>query len=1062
MIQDRPGSSRPVREGTNCHTPNRQLNPVASFSSKIKEEFISGSAIAPDLFATAVEIHSDTEQLPGGDVHYPIHSALNWRLSRFGFQARPSFAAAFLLNEDGTLWQAKLSDPIWDKQKGKARKYETPVGAGSKPYLPPIPYSTWKTICDRHQLPYPAELQQWLQKSEQLLTAQGFWTWVKHNPTLPLTLTEGGKKALCLLSLGEVAIALYGVHGGYRTKDSLGHSIPPQLIPELDPFITQGRPVTLAFDQDAKPQTIKTVNNAQLKFGNLLQQAGAEVSVATWNSEEGKGVDDLVVAKGPQAWETAYSEALSLHHWQIAQRLNQQLTYTANLELNCPDLSEIDLHQIPTEGIIAIASPKGTGKTKLINQQITQSEKVLLASHRIALARHLGHRLNLDYRGDLDRVDGQFITGSAYTLRIGFCVDSLLAINPLHFQGCDLVIDEIVQVLRHLLTSSTCNHNGKRPALLARFQAILQTARRIIVADADLDDATLDYLLKLRDNAELFLLRNTHTLQGYPVQFLEAQDRTPICDRLLQDLNTLSPHQVLYITTDSKGTSKTLFQLLQTQHPDKRILLINSETSGGQDEREFIANPDQVLQRHEYDVIICSPSVATGTSIEVNGIITKVYGIYMGVSATDADIAQALARVREPIPRVVWCAQRGRNFCKVSRSTNSLELKGHLFERTTATTSLIRTSLRPDTIAALTNFDWTTDPHVHLYTKISASQNWSMYNLRDALRVRLIVEGHQLQIEQRDVNPMISELLQLNGLAVKQADAESILNADTLSFTEVLALEQKEALSPEQQRALTKFHLKDFYQLEDLTLEDILADREGRWRGELLNLEAQLYPNVALDRTVKALEKQRSWRQFLCPWDIPGTAIRREIRDKLGLTEFIRTAATGWEWTGRDLAPIAEMARQYAPTIKAHLNFTISARVSDTQIVHQLLSQLGIKTKFRWSSNHPSYPGKKIRVYGLKLDHWEQCMAILDRRALNRQQKLEQAELVPVERSPLTLDLITLKGDLPANPTLSPPFTHPAADEAHFSQLQLPTEILIRDQEEQDPSAGPPDQALSA
>ena len=494
-------------------------------------------------------------------------------------------------------------------------------------------------------------------------------------------------------------------------------------------------------------------------------------------------------------------------------------------------------------------------------------------------------------------------------------------------------------------------------------------------------------------------MRNTHTLQGYPVQFLEAQDRTPICDRLLQDLNTLSPHQVLYITTDSKGTSKTLFQLLQTQHPDQRILLINSETSGGQDEREFIANPDQVLQRHEYDVIICSPSIATGTSIEVKGIIAKVYGIYMGVSATDADIAQALARVREPVPRVVWCAQRGRNFCKVSRSTNSLELKGHLFERTTATTSLIRTSLRPDTMAALTNFDWTTDPHVHLYTKISASQNWSMYNLRDALRIRLIVEGHQLQIEQRDVNPMISELLQLNGLAVKQADAQSILNADTLSFTEVLALEQKEALSPEQQRALTKFHLKDFYQLEDLMLKDILADREGRWRGELLNLEAQLYPDVALDRTVKALEKQHSWRQFLCPWDIPGTAIRREIRDKLGLTEFIRKAATGWEWTGSDLAPIAEKARQYAPTIKAHLNFTISSRVSDTQIVHQLLSQLGIKTKFRWSSNHPSSPGKKIRVYGLKLDHWDQCMAILGRRALNRSQKQAQTESLHSERS---------------------------------------------------------------
>ena len=461
-------------------------------------------------------------------------------------------------------------------------------------------------------------------------------------------------------------------------------------------------------------------------------------------------------------------------------------------------------------------------------------------------------------------------------------------------------------------------------------------------------------------------------------------------------------------------------------------------------------------------MIICSPSVATGTSIEVKGTITKVYGIYMGVSATDADIAQALARVREPVPRVVWCAQRGRNFCKVSRSTNSLELKGHLFERTTATTSLIRSSLRSDTMAALTNFDWTTDPHVHLYTQISASQNWAMYNLRDALQVRLITEGHQVQVEQQDSHPHLVDLLQFNGLAVKLADAESILNADTLSFTEVLALEQKEALSPEQQRALAKFHLKDFYRLEDLALEDILADREGRWRGELLNLEAQLFPDAALDRTVKALEKQRSWRQFLCPWDIPGTELRREIRDKLGLTKFIRKAATGWEWTADDLATISDMARQYAPAIKAHLNFTINDRVSDTQIVHQLLSQLGIKTQFRWSSTHLSCPGQKIRVYALKMDHWDACMAILDRRAQHREPEEGKHKPQSWEGSPLPLNSLYPMGDLAVNPSNPLPSTAQASAPTHTIQLEFPAEVMILVQAKHRLSEAPPDLEISA
>ena len=627
-----------------------------------------------------------------------------------------------------------------------------------------------------------------------------------------------------------------------------------------------------------------------------------------------------------------------------------------------------------------------------------------------------------------------------------------------------------------------------------RFQAIIQAARRIIVADADLDDATLDYLQTLRGQKEdrdqphpqtpptphtphptpsppsgFFLLRNTHQPQGYPVQFLDANDRTPICDRLLQDLSNLQPHQVLYITTDSKSTSKTLYQLLSTQDPDKRILVINSETSGGQDEREFIANPDQVLQRQEYDVIICSPSVATGTSIEIKGMITKVYGIYMGVSATDADMAQALARVREPVPRVVWCAQRGRNFCRVSRATNPLELKGYLYERTSVTTSLIRSSLRSDTISALTHFDWTTDPHVQLYSQISANQNWAMYHLREALLVRLITEGHHVQIEQQDSHRDLAERLQLNRLAVQLADAEQILNADSLTFTDVLALEQREALSPEQQRALAKFHLQDFYQLDHLTLEDILADREGRWRGELLNLEAQLYPEVALDRTVKALEKQRSWRQFLCPWDIPGTGLRREIRDKLGLTAFIRKAATGWEWTAEDLVAIAQIARQYAPAIKAHLNFTIHDQVSDTQIVHQLLSQLGIKTQFHWSRHHSSCPGVKIRVYSLKLEHWKHCMAILNRRAQHRQ--LENGPLLPnvsaqspksANGSPLPLSNSYPMVDPPLDSVLTSPSPIDGPGQPNHMQLQFPAELLLVPEEQQDQTQKPPGLSRSA
>ena len=212
----------------------RQDRADQSFSAKIKQEFITGSAIAPELYAAAIEIHADTEPSPGGEVCYPIHAALNWNLSRFGYQARPDLEAAFLINDDGSLWQAKLSHPLQDRKQGKPRKYESPAGGGSKPYLPPIPYTVWQKICDRHHLPYPhGNSNNGNSKLQSTNTAAS----LRPSEVAPRVLEMGRapsqlardphrrrqKGTLCLLSLGCTSpSALYGVNGGYRTKDRLG------------------------------------------------------------------------------------------------------------------------------------------------------------------------------------------------------------------------------------------------------------------------------------------------------------------------------------------------------------------------------------------------------------------------------------------------------------------------------------------------------------------------------------------------------------------------------------------------------------------------------------------------------------------------------------------------------------------------------------------------------------------------------------------------------------------------------------------------------------------------
>lgn len=299
------------------------------------------------------------------------------------------------------------------------------------------------------------------------------WPTVQTDATIPRIWTEGAKKAGAALTAGYAAIALPGVYSGYRSKDKLGNPIPPQLIADVEAMTQPGSIHYLSFDQDEKPSTRRNVAIAMMRFGQLFQAQGCEVRIIRWHPNQGKGIDDLIANHGPDAFHQAVENALTFEEWQLWQALDNRLTLTPTLTLKTHDLTVLSPESVPETGVIAAGSAKGTGKTNLINSLIADSPKVLLTGHRVSLLRNLCERCVIYYRGDIDKQGGRFIAGDGYTLRVGTCVDSLLAIDPEAFKGCDLVLDEVCQVLRHLLTSSTCNQQGKRPVLLMRLRPMI-------------------------------------------------------------------------------------------------------------------------------------------------------------------------------------------------------------------------------------------------------------------------------------------------------------------------------------------------------------------------------------------------------------------------------------------------------------------------------------------------------------------------------------------------------------------------------------------------------------
>jgi len=196
-----------------------------------------------------------------------------------------------------------------------------------------------------------------------------------------------------------------------------------------------------------------------------------------------------------------------------------------------------------------------------------------------------------------------------------------------------------------------------------------------------------------------------------------------------------------------------------------------------------------------------------------------------------------------------------------------------------------------------------------------------MYHLREALQVRLRYEGHQVALVEQQSHPAMKLLLRQTTQENQEIEAEAIVAAADLTLAEVLLLENKESTSPAEQLAISKFYLKEFYALAVLTVEDVLWDRQGRRRAEILNLEAQMFPQMAIERTVKPIEKQAQWQQGYCPWDLAHVELRRRLRQMLGFDGLIEQLQGGWEWTKHDLVGYAAKARALAPEIKLALNF---------------------------------------------------------------------------------------------------------------------------------------------
>lgn len=697
---------------------------------------LQASCIAPDIIAANFRSVDDEESfgfiMPNQDgIRRNDGRLRDWALRIYEAVADGGWMVqgVDLTTGDAHEWgQLKPDSPRQDR-KGKTIKYESPRGVQNGIYALRVGSESWEKICRIKDTEIPSD-------------NLDFWGWVKENPWLPIVLTEGGKKAGAGLSAGHITIALTGCNGGYFKDQATGKRY---LHPELAELAQPGRRFILALDQDTNAKTRQRVKKAIYQTAKLLKQKKCKTLIATWDKNDGKGLDDLVANRGENALHAAIATAKP-----VLTTPYSQLSGERHLLLNERYLPAFPIPD--THRLIGVRAPKGTGKTEWLSQAlapyIAQGRKILIVLHRVQLCAAISFRTGVP---TLDQIGGN---PDLQSVGLTLCFDSLHSLSkakfdPKEWEGAIVVFDEAEQSLWHLL-SATTEVKQHRPEVIQNLKAVLTTAHKVIAMDADLSDVSMGYLSRLMGGADAYLVENEFTFdQPWNVYRYGGDDPSELFASLVKHIEDGGKPFVCLggQKEQSKWGTMTLEKELEARFPELKILRIDSDSLSLENHPAFgcLGHLNEVIQG--YDVVIASPSIETGVSIDIRGHFTAVYGSWFGCLPPDS-IRQALSRVREPIPRHVWVNDTGLPFDFIaSGATYHKQLIDDIGYCSEINKKLLDS--RRD-MADLLLVDYLSNPlqkeyapqSVKTWSMMAARLNHSFYSYKDAVFEGLESEGH--------------------------------------------------------------------------------------------------------------------------------------------------------------------------------------------------------------------------------------------------------------------------------------------------------------------------------
>ncbi|MCC5654035.1 DUF3854 domain-containing protein [Nostoc sp. XA013] len=957
------------------------------------------SAVDPKL--TALNVRS----LSGTSIYEYLLCALPQTARRNDGRLRDGYLKRYAHAEAGAWWVSGL-DPLndwlamdwgrmkpdyprleWDKttqqQTQKPVKYESPPKTPNRVTYLRMPLHLWRLVSLRYNVPMPEHITV-TEEGEAL----GFWAWVMAHPEIPVILTEGEKKAGCLLTLGFVAIALPGIWNGRVGKEDL-----ERLHPDLVPMTQKGRKFVVLFDYESKPKTKQQIFQATRRTASAIVEQCLQCEVALLPGPE-KGIDDWVVVLGKKAdiaVTTMIADALRISEYKQRFFINRARglhKYKPNVTVNTRYLS-LAIHSLPQSGLVGLVSDMGTGKTEILAVLRRENPQLsfLNNGHRVTLLKNLSDRLQTAMYSAISCGDWGQVKALSIT------VDSLYKMaNDL--QAYDILfIDEACQYLAHLLKSKTCKEH--RGAILEVLEYLVYNAKLVVLADAHLDDLTIEFFMNLRPAGEKpYIIKNLYRSGGRQVHWYEGKNSSAIVAEFHAQLML---GKKLMMVSDSKRFIKKLERALNDgstiddnyETPESaedrklRVWAIHSENSGSEENVIFIREINIAIK--DLDAFLITPSLSSGVDISSYHF-DAVFGVFHAVSQSATECAQQLWRYRPNVPMYVWVAPRP-PFGYAE--TNARRIKERILQTNEMTAFLIR--INRETGKRGAEKDWALDASC----QIEGQRNWSINNLRADLRSLLEEMGNTIAPVGDATDEGASRWMKAAGIAIDEEHFRLVANAKDIDRRTYAARQHQDYLKPEEVLECEKFRIQDTYGMS-VTPELVEQDDRGRLIKKIVALEAILAtpgemitddqgrefvtpPSVVVERDLGERE-----RLAICTdWSNHSTSWL--MRHRLGLRAVLVDLMAGVEIKGDEamIQVLAEFSKRNASHVKGILNLTIPLSESPVWILSQYLSQLGLSTE----SRRPLEDGQRVRYYRLNTEDVEFVQKVLDYRQRQREEK---------------------------------------------------------------------------